>query len=244
MRQIVLDTETTGLPAASGHRIVELGCVEIVNRRISGSEFHRYTNPGRAVDAAAYDVHGLDDEFLATKPYFADIAQAFLEFVDGAELVIHNAEFDVDFINHELQRVLDAPRDIRDCCEVLDTLALARRMHPGKQNDLDSLARRCGVDISRREQDGHGALLDARILAEVFLIMTGSQASLSLETDDAAEYADAGEYVPVERAGLALTVVGASTEEEAAHKALLERIRSQSGGSALWDALPGPGDET
>lgn len=173
MRQIVLDAETTGLDPAAGHRIIEIGCVELVNRRATSSTFHRYINPDRTVDAGALELHGIDDEFLATQPYFVDIAHAFLEFVRGAELVIHNAEFDVEFINHELRRVPGAPDDVRDCCEVLDTLALARRLHPGKQNDLNSLARRHGVDVSRREW--HGALLDARILADVYLIMTGGQ---------------------------------------------------------------------
>ncbi len=242
MRQIVLDTETTGLEPASGHRIIELGCVELFNRRVTSGTFHRYINPGRTVDAGALAVHGIDDEFLATQPFFADIAKEFLEFVHDAELVIHNAEFDVEFINHELRRVSDAPRDIRDSCEVLDTLALARRMHPGKANDLDSLARRHGVDVSRREL--HGALLDARILAEVYLIMTGAQVSLSLDTGDAADQDHAGEFVPVEREGLTLKVPGASPEEAAAHEALLEHIRSQSGGSALWDALPDRRDES
>ena len=244
MRQIVLDTETTGLEPASGHRIIELGCVELINRRITDRTFHRYINPGRTVDAGALEVHGIDDEFLATQRHFADIAEEFLEFVHGAELVIHNAEFDVEFINHELRRVPDAPGDIRDSCEVLDTLALARRIHPGKANDLDALARRYGVDASRREKHGHGALLDAEILAQLYLIMTGTQVSLSLETDDVAEAADSGEFVPVQREGLTLTVPGASTGEEAAHEALLEHIRSQSGGTALWDALPGGGDES
>ena len=242
MRQIVLDTETTGLEPAAGHRIIELGCVELYNRRVTSSTFHRYVNPGRTVDAGALEVHGIDDEFLAAQPFFADVVSEFLEFVQDAELVIHNAEFDVEFINHELRRVPDAPRDIRELCQVLDTLALARRMHPGKANDLDSLARRHGVDASRRKY--HGALLDAEILAEIYLIMTGAQVSLSLETDDAAAGTHAGDYVPVERAGLTLTVPRASPEEAAAHDALLERIRSQSGGSALWDTLPDRRDES
>ena len=242
MRQIVLDTETTGLDPVSGHRIIEIGCVELFNRRVTPSTFHRYINPGRTVDAGALEVHGIDDEFLATQPYFVDIADEFLQFVRGAELVIHNAEFDVEFINHELRRVPDAPGDVRDCCEVLDTLALARRLHPGKQNDLNALARRHGVDVSRREL--HGALLDARILAEVYLIMTGAQGSLSLDSDDAAALADAGEYAPVERDGLALAVLRATAEEEAAHEALLEYIRSRSGGRALWDDVSGESGES
>ncbi|WP_428099931.1 DNA polymerase III subunit epsilon [Candidatus Rariloculus sp.] len=241
MRQVVLDTETTGLEPAAGHRIIEIGCVELVNRRATGRTFQRYVNPGRTVEAGALEVHGIGDEFLATQPHFGDIAAEFLEFVRGAELVIHNAEFDVGFINHELRRVPDAPGDIGSCCDVLDTLSLARRMHPGQANSLDALAKRYGVDNSRREL--HGALLDAQILAEIYLIMTGAQVSLSLDTDDDAAHTDKAEFAPVKRAGLVLTVLRASADEEAAHEAILARIRSQRDGPALWDALPAGGDE-
>ncbi|HEU4618746.1 MAG TPA: DNA polymerase III subunit epsilon, partial [Gammaproteobacteria bacterium] len=178
MRQVVLDTETTGLEASAGHRIIEIGGVELVNRRPTKRTFHRYLNPERAVDLGALEVHGIDDDFLATQPRFRDVADEFLEFVRGAELVIHNADFDVEFINQELRR-LDSSAEIRDCCEVLDTLALARRMHPGQRNSLDALAKRYGVDNSKREL--HGALLDAQILAEIYLAMTGGQASLLLD---------------------------------------------------------------
>ena len=181
MRQVVLDTETTGLEPEAGHRIIEIGCVELVNRRSTQQSFHRYVNPGRAVDLGALEVHGIDDEFLATQPPFQDVVEEFLDFVSGAELVIHNADFDVAFINGELGRLELTTGDIAQCCEILDTLALARRLHPGQRNSLDALAKRYQVDNSKREL--HGALLDAQILAEVYLAMTGGQASLSLDGD-------------------------------------------------------------
>src|SRR3970040_2145880 len=162
MRQVVLDTETTGLEAAAGHRIIEVGCIELVNRRPTHRTFHRYINPQRAVDSGALHVHEMHDDFLATQPLFAAIAGELLEFVNGAELVIHNAEFDVEFINRELSRLDGATHDIRECCKVLDTLSLARQMHPGQRNSLDALAKRYEVDNSKR--DLHGALLDARVI--------------------------------------------------------------------------------
>src|SRR5215470_15583308 len=179
MRQVVLDTETTGLEPEAGHRIIEIGCVELVNRRPTTRRFHRYVNPGRPVDRGAVDVHGIEDDFLAQQPRFAEVAREFLEFVNGAELVIHNADFDVEFINHELRRIDGVPHQIRDCCGVLDTLALARRLHPGQRNNLDALAKRYSVDNSKR--DFHGALLDAQILTDIYLLMKGGQVSLSLD---------------------------------------------------------------
>jgi DNA polymerase III subunit epsilon len=224
MRQVVLDTETTGLETAAGHRIIEIGCVELVNRRYTNRTFHRYLNPQRAVDAGALEVHGIDDEFLATQPLFGDVAAEFVEFVQGAELVIHNADFDVDFINSELQRVGDGPDDIRGCCSVLDTLAMARRMHPGQRNSLDALARRYDVDNSMR--DLHGALLDARILAEIYLAMTGGQVSLSLDAETAERSAQGIRSQNVEREGLILPILAATASEQAAHDAFMTRIRS------------------
>jgi DNA polymerase-3 subunit epsilon len=225
MRQIVLDTETTGLEAAAGHRVIEIGCVELVNRRYTSKTFHRYVNPEREVEAGALEVHGIDDDFLSTQPTFAEIAPAFMDFVRGGELVIHNADFDVEFLNHELRRLSDMPRNIRECCEVLDTLSLARKMHPGQRNSLDALARRYEVDNSMR--DLHGALLDAKILAEVYLAMTGGRVALLLdnEADDAG--AEDRAPVTVERDGLHLTVVTATSEELAAHEAMLARIRER-----------------
>ena len=179
MRQVVLDTETTGLQTEEGDRIIEIGCIELIDRKLTEQTFHRYVNPERAVGPGALEVHGIDDEFLSMQPMFEDVATEFLEFVHDAELIIHNADFDVGFINHELQRLETPVQDIREQCRVLDTLALARRMHPGQQNSLDALARRYQVDNSQRKL--HGALLDAGILAEVYLAMTGGQTSLALE---------------------------------------------------------------
>jgi len=233
MRQVVLDTETTGLEAAAGHRIIEIGGVELVNRRYTKNTFHRYINPERAVDAGALEVHGIDDDFLSTQPTFDAVVDEFLGFVDGAELVIHNAEFDVEFINHELRRVSRGPRDIREICAVLDTLSLARRMHPGQRNSLDALARRYEVDNSRREL--HGALLDAEILAEVYLAMTGGQVSLSLDAEPAAAATANGGGVAIERAGLDLVVLRASADECEAHAAMLDRMRHKVKTHLLWE---------
>jgi DNA polymerase-3 subunit epsilon len=236
MRQVVLDTETTGLDAAAGHRVIEIGCVELVHRRYSKRNFHRYINPERAVDAGALAVHGIEEAFLKTQPVFAAIAADFIAFVEGAELVIHNADFDVGFLNHELGRLADAPRDIRDICEVRDTLGLARHMHPGQRNSLDALAKRYDIDNSMREL--HGALLDAQILAEVYLAMTGGQVSLSLDSATASSAnRQSASLEPIDRTGLALVVVGASDAELDRHDAMLEHIRERSGAAPVWDRL-------
>ena len=219
MRQIVLDTETTGLEPAAGHRIIEIGCVELVNRRPTQNRFHRYINPEREVDRGALEVHGIENDFLATQPKFADVAAEFVEFVSGAELVIHNADFDIEFLNHELKRLSGMPREIRECCGVLDTLALARRLHPGQRNTLDALAKRYSVDNSKREL--HGALLDAQILAEIYLAMTGGQVSLSLDSEPANAAAANAVELAVDRGGLTLVVLAASAEELRAHEAML-----------------------
>src|SRR4051794_40443753 len=237
MRQVVLDTETTGLEPQAGHRIIEIGCVELVNRRRTTNRFHRYVNPGRAVDAGALQVHGIDDEFLASQPRFEEVAAEFLEFVRGAELVIHNAEFDVAFLNHELRRLDNAPQQIRDCCQVLDTLALARRLHPGQRNTLDALAKRYNVDNSKRELHGHGALLDANILAEIYLSMTGGQVSLSLGGDEVQLAAVEAALQHIDRAGLALVVTEASADELRAHEAMLANIAKRAGRPPLWREL-------
>jgi DNA polymerase-3 subunit epsilon len=233
MRQVVLDTETTGLEPEAGHRIIEIGCVEVVNRRPTGNRFHRYLNPGRLVDRGAVEVHGIEDHDLADKPRFAEIAQEFLEFVKGAELVIHNADFDVEFINHELRRIDGLPHQIRDCCGVLDTLALARRMHPGQRNNLDALAKRYSVDNSKR--DLHGALLDAQILTEIYLSMTGGQVSLSLDArEDIVTLGTQRAEERIDRTGLELSVLLASDEEVAAHEALLAKIAKRCGRVLGW----------
>src|SRR5512134_259738 len=219
MRQVVLDTETTGLEPAAGHRIIEIGCVELVNRRPTLNRFHRYINPEREVDRGALEVHGIENEFLATQPRFAEIAREFVEFVKGAQLVIHNADFDVEFLNHELRRLPDMPREIRDCCGVLDTLAMARRLHPGQRNSLDALAKRYNVDNSKREL--HGALLDAQILAEIYLAMTGGQVSLSLEPEAPRTTVAGTVELTIDRRNLTLPVIHATPDEERAHLAML-----------------------
>jgi DNA polymerase-3 subunit epsilon len=233
MRQVVLDTETTGLEPAAGHRVIELGCVELVNRRPTANRFHRYINPEREVDRGALEVHGIENEFLATQPKFAEVAQEFLEFVKGAELVIHNAEFDVGFLNHELRRLPGMPQNVRDVCGVLDTLALARRLHPGQRNSLDALAKRYSVDNSKREF--HGALLDAQILAEIYLAMTGGQATLSLESNDSGAVVATAAEQRVDRRGISLTVQLATDEELRAHEVLLAAMAKR--GKPIWREL-------
>ncbi|MFL2545898.1 MAG: DNA polymerase III subunit epsilon [Candidatus Rariloculaceae bacterium] len=235
MRQVVLDTETTGLEVETGHRVIEIGCVELVNRRLTQNSFHRYINPQRAVDQGALDVHGIGDEFLVSQPLFSEVAGDFLEFVDGAQLVIHNAEFDIGFLNHEFARLEDLPADLRSRCEILDTLTLARRLHPGQRNSLDALAKRYDVDISKREL--HGALLDAQILADVYLAMTGGQASLSLDgqIEEAASYEF--NIDPIDREGLELKVTPASAAALHAHEGFLTRIEDESGAPAVWRNL-------
>lgn len=232
-RQVVLDTETTGLALAAGHRIVEIGCVELVNRRATSRYFHCYLNPERAVDRDAFAVHGIGDAFLATQPLFADVAEEFIGFVRGSELVIHNAGFDVEFIDNEFARLRDTPQQIGDCCEILDALAMARHMHPGKGNSLDALAARYKVGTSEREL--HGALLDAQILAEVYLAMTGGQVSLSLEDEVRPVTPERLSVFGIERTGLALPVLKASAEECAAHEAMLARMRAQTGRATAWE---------
>lgn len=235
MRQVVLDTETTGLEHEAGHRIIEIGCVELVNRRLTGQRFHRYCNPGRGVEAGAEAVHGLTDEFLADKASFADVASELIEFVAGSELVIHNADFDIGFLNAELQRVDNTPDDILCDCSVLDTLRVARQMHPGQRNSLDALCKRYSVDNSRREL--HGALLDAEILAVVYLAMTGGQASLSLDASDSADQDGLEEATAVQRPTGELRILTATAEETAEHSAFLDRMAEKSAQASLWRRL-------
>lgn len=237
MRQVVLDTETTGLDPAQGHRVIEIGCVEVVNRRLTGNTYHQYINPERTIDAAAIEVHGITNESLVDKPRFADIAADFLAFIDGAELVIHNAPFDVGFLNHEFQRLPNGAAVRVDArCRVSDSLVLARTLHPGQKNDLDSLCRRYSVDNSTRTL--HGALLDAEILADVYLAMTGGQAGLFEEPRVAAASGMANieiRRIAADRAPL--VVVAASADEVTAHQAWLDEIDKKSGGRCLWKKL-------
>lgn len=234
MRQIVLDTETTGLEPELNHRIIEIGCVELVNRRATGRTFHRYLNPERDIDDGALAVHGISRIELDGQPRFAQIAEELLAFVAGAELVIHNAAFDVAFLDAELARLPGERRQLIGLCQVLDTLALARELHPGQRNNLDALCKRYGIDNSAREL--HGALLDARILADVYLAMTGGQAALALMDADAAARAGEGARavrVPV-RTAVPLAVTCASAAELQAHEAMLAMITKASGGRCLW----------
>ncbi len=232
MRQIVLDTETTGLEPEQGHRIIEIGCVELINRRLTGNTYHQYLNPEREIDAGAVDVHGITNEFLADKPVFADIAEEFLRFIRGAELIIHNAPFDVGFINHELKLLDPEHEPVDGFCTILDTLSLARNLHPGQKNSLDALCKRYEIDNSAREL--HGALLDAEILAEVYLAMTGGQARLTLGGETEADGITADPRRPVRADRPRLKVLRASDEELAAHAQRLAAIDKASDGNCLW----------
>ncbi len=232
MRQIVLDTETTGLEPSLGHRVIEIGCVELVNRRLTGRTFHRYLNPERDIDAGALAVHGISRESLAGQPRFPEVADALLEFIESAEIVAHNASFDVGFLEAEFERA-GRPVTLSERCHVLDTLALAREMHPGQRNSLDALCKRYDVDNTGREL--HGALLDARILADVYLAMTGGQAALEL----AALEREAGpSAVQPARPTRPLKVLAASEAELRAHEQMLTVIGKASGGKCLWTAVP------
>ena len=232
MRQIVLDTETTGLSPAQGHRIIEIGCVELVNRRLTGREWHRFINPERDIDEGAERVHGISRESLEDKPLFHEVAEEFLEFIHDTELVIHNADFDVGFLDHELTLMQHKRPAITEHARVLDTLTLARQMHPGQRNSLDALCKRYEVDASKRHV--HGALIDADLLARVYLAMTGGQTALSLDEDQNQESADEKTISLTPTAShLDLVVVRASSAEEQAHEAMLEKLRES--GKCLWD---------
>lgn len=232
MRQVVLDTETTGLEAHSGHRIIEIGCVELLNRRPTGRHFHHYLDPERDIDAEAQKVHGISRAQLAGKPRFAELASELLQFIDGSELLIHNAAFDIAFLDAEFARCAALQvKPVRELCAVLDTLLLARELHPGQRNTLDALCKRYGVDNSGREL--HGALLDARLLADVYLAMTGGQSALALGEGSAAVVAAQG--APARRRDADLLVLRASAEELAAHAETRALIAKASSGRCLWD---------
>lgn len=235
MRQIVLDTETTGLDPVQGHRVIELGCVELVDRKLTGRHLHLYINPEREVEAAALEVHGITNAFLADKPVFGAIADTFLEFVKGAELVIHNAPFDIGFLNHELASLARGYRSITDYCSVLDTLALARKKHPGQKNSLDALCKRYEVDNSQR--DLHGALKDAEILADVYLMMTGGQSSLGLGYEQDSNNVQDGADIRLAPRSTSLRRIQATEEELALHRKCLAVIAKSCGGSSLWEQL-------
>ncbi len=235
MRQIVLDTETTGLSPAEGHRIIEIGCVELIDRRLTGNHFHVYLNPEREIDAGAIEVHGISNEFLLDKPLFADVVTDFVDFIRDAELVIHNAPFDVGFLDHELKLLGSKQGQISHFSTVLDTLVMARKKHPGQRNSLDALCKRYGIDNSHREL--HGALLDAEILSDVYLLMTGGQTALLLgdEADEQGEEGYAIKRLPTERAKL--KVVQCTDAELEAHNEYLQFLDKQSGEQCLWRKL-------
>ena len=235
MRQIVLDTETTGIDPKEGHRIIEIGCVEVVNRRLTGNHFHVYINPGRHIEQEAIEVHGITNEFLADKPTFSQVAQEFVSFIKGAQLVIHNAPFDVGFMDHEFGMEASTKGVITNqICDVLDTLTLARQMHPGQKNNLDALCKRYGIDNSHRTL--HGALLDAEILADVYLLMTGGQTKLKLASSSGSD-ADSTAIRRIQRSANKLKVIKATADEITQHEARLD-IVEKAGGKCLWGPQP------
>jgi len=234
LRQIVLDTETTGLEPSQGHRVIEIGGVELDSRRPTGRHFHKYLNPDREIDDGAYEVHGISLEFLADKPRFGDILEELLAFIDGAELIIHNAPFDVAFLDHELERV-GHPQRVADLCHVIDSLALARRRHPGQKNSLDALCRRYEVDNSARTL--HGALLDAEILADVYLAMTGGQVQLFATGSAREDGSEPGldlSGIRLDAGRPPLRVIEPSPEELAAHEQWLARLSASCEAGPVW----------
>ena len=232
MRQIVLDTETTGLEPKQGHRIIEIGCVEMINRRKTDKVFHRYLNPEREIDEGAFEVHGLSNEFLNDKPLFSEIAQELIDFVRDSEVVIHNAPFDIAFIDSELKRLGPQWGQLENYCSVIDSLQLARELHPGQKNSLDVLCTRYEVDNS--ERDLHGALLDAGILLDVYLAMTGGQASLLPDEEELRQSAEARPRKRLSTERAALRVIEPDEEELQAHFRRLQDIDDASGGRCLW----------
>lgn len=234
MRQVVLDTETTGLETSQGHRIIEIGCVELENRALTGRTYHQYINPQREVDQGAYDVHQIGNDFLQDKPLFAAVAGEFLDFISGAELIIHNAAFDVGFINYEFSLLKTPLGVVSDYCGVLDTLVFARKKHPGQRNSLDALCKRYGIDNSHREL--HGALLDAEILSDVYLAMTGGQTALSLDAGSDEGQASASTILRLNEARPRGRIIKASDQELQKHWARLDAIDGASEG-AIWKSL-------
>lgn len=228
-RQLILDTETTGINPKDGHRIIEIGCVELINRRFTGNNFHVYINPERIIDAEAVAVHGITNERLAHEPRFRDIAKSFYDYIQGAELVIHNAAFDVGFINHEFAMLHPVLPPVELYCTILDTLMLARELHPGQKNNLDALCRR--YDINNSHRTLHGALLDAEILADVYLLMTGGQVSLNLANEQDRTDGQSGPAA-IQRSGR-LKVLRATDAELTAHETRLDLVQKK-GGSCLW----------
>lgn len=234
-RQIVLDTETTGLEPRLGHRIIEIGCVEVVNRKLTGNNFHMYLNPEREIDQGAIEVHGISNEFLNDKALFADIYEQFVSYVKGAQLIIHNAAFDVGFLDAELQRITEPTPAIAEICTVHDTLLQARKMFPGQRNDLDSLCRRYEINNSHREL--HGALLDAEILADVYLLMSGGQTALSLDASAGHSAHSGVNSKAVDFSSLSLPLIKPSNEEADNHVEWLARLDESVEGECVWSKL-------
>jgi len=235
LRQIVLDTETTGLEPSQGHRLIEIGCVELIDRKLTGRHYHQYLNPERDIDAGAIEVHGITNEMLADKPLFAQVADNLLAFISGAELIIHNAPFDLGFLNSELNRLARSFAPVEQLCGIVDTLVMARQRHPGQKNNLDALCQRYGVDNSQR--DLHGALLDAEILADVYLLMTGGQTALELAAIESEDRRSAGGGTGVRRLDpqrAPLKVVRADAAELNAHEQRLAGLDKTSGGNTVW----------
>ncbi len=238
MRQIVLDTETTGLSTSEGHRIIEIGCVEMINRKLTNRHFHHYINPDRKVDEGALEVHGITDEFLKDKPRFSEIVDEFIEFVRDSELIIHNAPFDIGFLDYELSLVDQQGLQVEkmeDCCKVLDTLILAREIHPGQKNNLDALCRRYEVNNAQREL--HGALLDAELLADVYLLMTGGQVDLLFVSDEQHKQENIESQLRKREQKLNLKVIKPNENELALHQQQMELLDKASGGQCLWNKL-------
>lgn len=230
-RQVVLDTETTGLEPSQGHRIIEIGCVEIINRRVTSNHWHHYMQPDRKIDSGAFDVHGISNEFLKDKPRFNELVDDFLKYIEGAELIIHNAPFDVGFLNHELS-LLDEPKpQIGDICSVLDTLVMARQKHPGQKNSLDALCKRYEIDNSSRTL--HGALLDSEILAEVYLIMTGGQTALSLDAEEISQHESSAQPLISADQLKKLKVWKVDEKDQQQHQQYLEFLQ-QKAGKCAW----------
>ncbi len=230
-RQVVLDTETTGLQTSDGHRIIEIGCIELINRKFTGKHFHQYINPERKIDEGALAVHGITEDFLLTKPVFSEVADEFLAFISGAELIIHNAPFDTGFIDYEFSLLNKKMKPIAEYCRITDTLVLARSMHVGQRNSLDALCKRYNVDGTKR--DLHGALLDARLLAQVYLAMTGGQGSFfeGVQTEEAVEH-QLDEILAQPLRPTYLKVIAATAEELAAHEQKLQKMAEK--GKCLW----------
>lgn len=226
LRQIILDTETTGIGHENNHRLIEIGCVELIDRKLTGNHYHVYLNPERSIDEGAFRVHGISSEFLQDKPLFKDVVHEFLEFIEGTELIIHNAPFDVGFLNAEFER-LQWPKRLHDYCPVIDTLVLAREKHPGQRNNLDALCKRYTIDNSNRKL--HGALLDAEILALVYLAMTGGQAQLFTDDDRVVMSTPVTSSGTSQNLSRPTKVILANEEENRAHEAMISDLIKKSG---------------